>query len=233
MLTPCENARALARILEDKRKNALLIGPGAGVGRETAEMTAVALRSGASVVLDADALTSFAGNPRQGDDAKPVRFGFTAALTSDETRPVSLFDLIASEPRRPVVITPHEGEFVRLFPEPSMTKLERARKAAVRSGAVVILKGADTVIAAPDGRAAVNANAPPSLATAGSGDVLAGIVTGLIAQGMSAFESACAAVWLHGEAARRFGTGLIAEDLPEELPSVLAALHGQPEAGGG
>jgi NAD(P)H-hydrate epimerase len=224
MLTPCENARALARILEDKRKNALLIGPGAGVGSETAEMTAVALRSGAFVVLDADALTSFSEQTRH-ESGEPVRFGFTAALTSDVSRPVSLFDLIAGDPRRSVVITPHEGEFARLFPEPAITKLERARKAAARSGAVVILKGADTVIAAPDGRAAINANAPPSLATAGSGDVLAGIVTGLAAQGMPAFDSACAAVWLHGAAARQFGPGLIAEDLPDALPSVLAGLQ--------
>jgi NAD(P)H-hydrate epimerase len=222
MLTPCESAQALARILDDKRKNALLIGPGAGVGRETADMAAAALRSGASVVLDADALTSFAG--RESGAAEKISFGFTASLTADPSLPASLSDIIAEQPQRPVVITPHEGEFARLYPEPSGTKLDRARMAAMRSGAVVVLKGADTVIAAPDGRAAINVNAPPSLATAGSGDVLAGIVTGLLAQAMPAFEAACAAVWLHGEAARHFGPGLIAEDLPDALPAALAEI---------
>lgn len=225
MLAPCEGPEALAKTLEDKRKNALLIGPGAGIGRETADMAAAALRSGASVVLDADALTSFAGR-EPGTAGEKVRFGFTASLTGDPGRPASFRELIAEQPQRPVVVTPHEGEFARLWPDLSGTKLDRARTAANQSGAVVVLKGADTVIAAPDGRAAINANAPPSLATAGSGDVLAGIVTGLLAQGMPPFEAACAAVWLHGEAARRFGPGLIAEDLPDALPAVLSAIEG-------
>jgi NAD(P)H-hydrate epimerase len=220
MIAPCESAAALSRLLEDKRKNAILIGPGAGIGPETAEWTAAALRSGAAVVLDADALTSFAETKR--DDENSVGFGFTSALTSATARPASLFEIIRESPKRPVVITPHEGEFARLFPQCSGSKLERARAAARHAGAVVILKGADTVIAAPDGRAAINANAPPWLATAGSGDVLAGIATGLLAQGMPAFDAACAAVWMHGDAAGRFGRGLIAEDLPEALPQVLA-----------
>lgn len=222
MLMPCESPAALARILEDKRKNAVLIGPGAGVGFDTAEMTAAALRSGAAAVLDADALTSFAETKR--DDENSVGFGFTSAIKSAGPRPRSLFDAIRERPSRDVVLTPHEGEFARLFPAIKGSKLDRTRAAAEHAGAVVILKGADTVIAAPDGRVVINTNAPPWLATAGSGDVLAGFVTGLLAQGMPGFDAACAAVWMHGDAARRFGPGLIAEDLSEILPSVLAAL---------
>ena len=179
-------------LLADKRRNAVLIGPGAGVGEETRAKALAILEAGKRAVFDADALTSFAGDPG------------------------TLFSAI----RSPCVMTPHEGEFARLF-DPAGSKPERARRAARESGAVIVLKGADTVIASPDGRVAINANAPPELATAGSGDVLAGIVLGLLAQGMEPFAAAAAAVWIHGDAARRIGPGLISEDLVETLAPVL------------
>lgn len=208
MLEAFDGPRGLAEVLSDPRRNALLIGPGTGVGTATRLLTQVALDHDAACVLDADALTS--ATIDQDDDEEPV---------------VShLFAQIRENPQRPVVLTPHEGEFTRVFGDTPGNRLARARDAAARSGAIVILKGPDTVIAAPDGRAAINENAPPWLATAGSGDVLAGIVTGLLAQRMPAFEAACAAVWLHGACGQRIGPGLIAEDLPEALPAVLASL---------
>ena len=214
--------RALAEFLADTRRNAVLFGPGAGVGQETAETALTILASAAAVVLDADALTSFAGGAQA--DGADAGFGFTIARTRPGVRPENLFEAIRGR-AVPVTLTPHEGEFKRLFPDHvAGSKLERARAAAGRSGAVVVLKGPDTVIAAPDGRAAINENAPPTLATAGSGDVLAGFIVGLLAQRMPAFEAACAAVWLHGVCANHFGAGLIAEDLPEVLPRVLAGL---------
>jgi NAD(P)H-hydrate epimerase len=182
-------------LLADRRRNAVLIGPGAGVGAETRDKTLATLAAEKRAVLDADALTSFAGDPE------------------------TLFSAIRSS----CVMTPHEGEFARLF-DAIGSKPERARRAARQSGAVVLLKGADTVIAAPDGRVTINANAPPELATAGSGDVLAGIVLGLLAQGMEPFAAAAAAAWLHGEAARRIGAGLVSEDLFEAIAPVLRDL---------
>lgn len=229
MVRKVEGAVGLAEFLADERRNAVLIGPGAGVGAETAADVLTALASKAAVVLDADALTSFAVT---GTGAQRSGFGFVVRAEAAGSSPDTLFAAIKAR-AAPVVLTPHEGEFKRLFGDVTGSKLERARHAAAASGAVVILKGPDTVIAAPeqDGYlrdyAAINDNAPPWLATAGSGDVLAGFVTGLLAQGMPAFEAACAAVWLHGECANVFGVGLIAEDLPEVLPRVLAALYDQ------
>jgi ADP-dependent NAD(P)H-hydrate dehydratase / NAD(P)H-hydrate epimerase len=149
------------------------------------------------------------------------------AVTAFEDRADTLFEWIAARAAA-TVLTPHEGEFRRLFPDlapsPERSRLEAARAAAALSAATIILKGPDTVIAAPDGRAAINANAPPWLATAGSGDVLTGIVAGLIARDIPAFPAACAAVWLHGAAASAVGPGLIAEDLAPALRSVFAGL---------
>lgn len=195
MVQPVEQSDDFIRLLDDKRHTAFLIGPGAGVSEETRRRVLAILKTGRPTVLDADALTAFADDPE------------------------ILFKAIAG----PCVMTPHDGEFRRLF-DPSGDKLTRARKAASRSGSVVILKGSDTVIAAPNGCAVINSNAPSTLATAGSGDVLSGFVLGLLTQRMDPFLSSCAAVWLHGAAANEFGPGLIAEDLPELLPIVLRRL---------
>jgi len=185
-------------LLDDVHYKAFLIGPGAGTGEETRARTLAMLATGRPTVLDADALTTFADDPLTLDQA------ITGAC----------------------VLTPHDGEFRHLF-DPSGDKLTRARAAARRSGAIIILKGGDTAITAPDGRSVINGNAPPTLATAGSGDVLSGIVLGLLAQGMEPYLAACAAVWLHGAAAAEFGPGLIAEDLPDLLPRVLRRLYDQ------
>lgn len=238
MLKPCTDARALAELLKDERKNAVLIGPGAGVGAETAAMVIAALASGAAVVLDADALTSFAGEEvGNGKNFASVGFGFTSKAEATQHTRQDLFDAIRADIKRPVVLTPHAGEFARLFPDLAdlPSKIERARTAAKRSGAAIILKGSDTVIAFPEGQVCVNTNAPAWLATAGSGDVLAGFIVGLLAQMTQrenhaharAYFAATQAVWLHGECANLVGPGLIAEDLPEVVPEVLAALFRQ------
>ncbi|WP_035248280.1 bifunctional ADP-dependent NAD(P)H-hydrate dehydratase/NAD(P)H-hydrate epimerase [Actibacterium atlanticum] len=214
MLKQIRDSKDLQDVLEDKRLNALCMGPGMGVGRNTREMVLAALASEypRGVVLDADALTSFADDPAE----------LFAAL------------------HHTCVLTPHGGEFARLFPDiaealnatptkgPAYSKVDATRAAAKRAGCVVLFKGPDTVIASPDGRCALNSaaygRAAPWLATAGSGDVLAGIITGLMARGVSAQSAAEAGAWLHVEAARKFGPGLIAEDLPEQIPAVFRDL---------
>ena len=199
MLKPFEGAEGLTQLLSDQRLNALVIGPGLGIGGETRALVDAALKSGAAVVLDADALSSFKDDPE------------------------ALFNRLHDR----CVLTPHAGEFERLFPallDASASKVDATRQAAARAGCVILLKGGDTVIADPSGKAAINANAPPSLATAGAGDVLAGLIAGLLAQRMNAFDAAACGAWLHGDAADRFGPGLIAEDLPEMIPEVLAGL---------
>ncbi len=223
MLKSAETTLDLFNILADERKNAVLIGPGRGVSVTTASEVVTLLGSKAAFVLDADALSSF--DATAGGNSSP-RLGAGSGTSSASSLPPTAATLFKSIAERdaPVVMTPHDGEFARLFADIEGAHLDRAREAASRAAATIILKGPDTVIASPDGRAAINENAPPSLATAGSGDVLAGFVAGLLAQHMPAFEAACAAVWVHGECARKFGPGLIAEDLPETVPDVLKAL---------
>ena len=206
MVRAIDNVIQFAEMLDDRRLNSVVIGPGAGVGTRTRDLVHTALSAKRALVLDADALTSFAEAPER------------------------LFESIKASHDPQVVLTPHEGEFPRLFSDisnkhPGRSKLERVRDAAERSGAVVLLKGPDTVVASPDGRASIASNAPPWLATAGAGDVLAGIIAGVLAQGVAAYEATCIGVWMHGEAAREAGPGLIAEDLPEVLPAVFRRLY--------
>ena len=182
-------------ILADQRKNAVLVGPGAEVGEETRARVLAARAANKPSVIDADALTVFTDDPD------------------------TLFQVIDAG----CVLTPHEGEFARLF-DPEGDKLTRARCAAANADAVILLKGPDTVIAAPDGRATINDTGTAYLATGGTGDVLAGMIIGLLAQGMPAFEAAAAAAWIHGRAAELFGPGLIAEDIAELIPKVLCEL---------
>jgi NAD(P)H-hydrate epimerase len=191
-----EGASGWQAMLADKRRNVIAIGPGAGVGASTRQYVVAALATKRATVLDADALTSFAEAPED------------------------LFRAIDGS----CVMTPHAGEFMRLFHFEG-DKLARARAAAKQSGAVVLLKGPDTVIAAPDGRAIINSNAPAQLATGGTGDVLTGFIAALLAQGMAPFDAAAAGAWLHGAAATEFGLGLVAADLPDALPRVLQKLR--------
>jgi len=205
MVRGSDGASGLRRLLEDKRRNAIVLGPGNGVGEALKECVTLALASERSLVLDADALTSFASE--------------SAGLKAYVTR----------EHASKLVITPHDGEFSRLFADqPEIVnhpdRLSRALAAARFFGGVVVLKGPDCVIASPDGRAAINQNGTPWLATAGSGDVLAGTIGGLLAQGVRAFDAACAGVWLHAEAGKAVGPGLLAHDLPQALRGVIADL---------
>jgi hydroxyethylthiazole kinase-like uncharacterized protein yjeF len=197
MLKPVSALDELRALLDDPRLRAFCIGPGAGVSEDLRRTVLLALRKGPALVLDADALTAFADAPE------------------------ALFEAIKRRADRPVILTPHEGEFARLFSSLGAhpdNKVERARAAARLSGAVVLLKGPDTVVAAPDGRAVVNTNAPARLATAGSGDVLAGIITGLLAQSVDGFGAACGGAWLHGEAANKVRRRtLVAEDLLDQI----------------
>lgn len=211
MLRPVADGGALGRVLEDRRINALLLGPGLGTGEREAALVAAALVAGRPLVLDADALTLLSQHP-------------------------NLFAQIHDR----CVLTPHAGEFVRLFPDiaeklatpatkgPAYSKVDATREASARAGCVVLYKGPDTVIADPSGRCSINSahyeRAAPWLATAGSGDVLAGFIAGLLARGLAPMAAAETAAWLHVECARAFGPGLIAEDLPEQLPAVFRAL---------
>lgn len=201
MVRVAEGADGLAELLADQRLGTVVLGPGAGVGPETRARLEVAAER--RVVVDADAITSYAGGAR------------------------GLAEALARSPA--AVVTPHDGEFARLFAGEASaleapSKLERARAGAALLGAVLLIKGPDTVVAAPDGRAAIASNAPPFIATAGAGDVLAGLIGGLLAQGMPAFEAACAGVWLHGEAGREAGPGLVADDLVDALRPVYRRL---------
>jgi hydroxyethylthiazole kinase-like uncharacterized protein yjeF len=205
MVSPVDGARELAEFLRDARRNVVVLGPGGGVGQSMREMVLAALAGQHAVVLDADALTSFANEPQT----------LIAAIRARKSA---------------TVLTPHDGEFNRLFnmieeiPKAS-SKLEKACQAATQTGAICLLKGADTVVAAPDARVTIIDDAPPWLASAGSGDVLAGVAAGLLAQGMPGFEAASAAAWLHAQCGRSAGPGLIAEDLPEVIPRIYPRLY--------
>lgn len=212
MCQTLDGAPGLVELLEDTRLNALCLGPGMGIGADTQQLVLAALKANRATVLDADALTRFERNPEV------------------------LFDALHEN----CVLTPHAGEFRRIFPEiaakldapatagPAYSKVDATREAAARAGCTILFKGPDTVIADQTGRCAINSSAydraAPWLATAGSGDVLAGFITGLLARGFAPIQAAKTAAWLHTECALSFGPGLIAEDLPEELPRVFRQL---------
>ncbi len=203
MVSAVDTPEELLQLAQDERRNAIVIGPGLGLGERQRDLVLAALTTHAAVILDADALTLFKDDP----------------------------DLLFKEiikRKAAVVMTPHEGEFKRLFGDWRQShgsKLQAAAAASKRSGATIVYKGPDTIIAAPDGPAVVNTNAPPYLAVAGSGDVLAGIITGLIAQHMPAHKAACAGVWLHGQAGQKLGAGLLAGELQSVLPEIVAGLQ--------
>ncbi|EAU42475.1 YjeF family protein [Fulvimarina pelagi HTCC2506] len=207
MLRKCEGSGDLGEILVDHRFNAFVLGPGFGTGERVRDYARLVLEAGRALVLDADGISAFS-------DVRNILF-------DNEKQPSE------GEGVR-LVLTPHAGEFARLFPDIAeadrLSKLDRARQAAERANAVIVLKGRDTVIASPDGRAVINANGTPWLATAGTGDVLSGIIAAQLAQGMPAFEAAAAGVWMHGRAAELFGPGLTAEELAGQLPRVFVEL---------
>ena len=206
MLRVVPGAEEIGKALSEKEqyRRIAVVGPAGGVGEATRTNTLAVLAKASAVVVDADALTSFANSPAE------------------------LFSVL----RENDVLTPHEGEFAALFSDiPLQPRLSAARAAAAKAGCVVVLKGSDTIIAAPDGRVAINSNAPPDLAIAGSGDVLAGLIAGALAQGMAGFEAAAAGVWFHGAAAQAVGPGMIADDLPNAVPAVLRSLMSGPQEG--
>ena len=222
MLRKADTVEDVHDFIGDRRPSAFVLGPGFGVGDKTRDFALAILGAGRQGAAGAGRQNAAGGIDRLVLDAD--------GITSFRDEPDTLFEA-ARRPAAPaLVMTPHEGEFGRLFPDiagdNSLSKLIKARAAAARANAIVLYKGADTVIAAPNGRTAINSNGAPWLATAGSGDVLAGIIAGLLAQGMPPFEAACAAVWIHAEAGSRFGPGLIAEDLPLAMVPVLRALIG-------
>ena len=232
MLKRCDGSEDLDGFLEDERLNAFVLGPGFGIG-ENARVHAVAiLAGGRRLVLDADGISSFKDCPELLFEAAKAAAGSIRSTDTRSSVSQERGSQIASHMRLEqgpaLVLTPHAGEFARLFPDlaadQSMAKTSCSLAAAARAGAVVVLKGADTVIAAPDGRVAINANGTPWLATAGSGDVLCGLVAAQLAQGIPSFEAACVAVWMHARAAELFGPGLIAEDLPGLMPQVLGEM---------
>lgn len=197
MTKPYKNIDEFEKLISDKHVKALALGPGNGVNDATKERVLAVLKLQKPTVLDADALTVFASSPEE----------LFAAIKGD------------------VVLTPHEGEFTKIFgkvtPE---TRIQCALKAAQISGAIVVLKGHETLIASPEGNLVIQKDAPVTLATAGSGDVLTGVICGLLSQGMPVFDAACAGVWMHAEAAKLKGVGLISEDLPDLIPQVLKSL---------